>query len=279
MTWYDADAYCQHNNLGRLVVIEKARECERVQDFTAEVTTKRVWIGLSDETTEGDFRTVHNQQAPYLDWANSEGDNEPDGSFSANCVDMHVDGRGFYDDSCDDTRPFVCKYPPVMTTQPPTTTATTTLATTQPPTTTATTTVATTTNTPTTDVTTDSAILTTVTPSTNQPLSTAPLTASTLATAMQGTTGGALFEEACNRSGYFKLKAEHRGAPGPVLDSVIVSSAIGCAQACLAVTACTSFNVKNGVFFSLRTCELFSEVYDLVQLSHRPGYSYFQSNK
>ncbi|XP_070568190.1 uncharacterized protein [Ptychodera flava] len=264
LTWYDADAYCQLYDLGRLVVIENSGECARVEDLAAEVTTERVWIGLSDETTEDDFRTLHNQEAPYIDWATS-GNNQPDGSFSENCVSMDVDGNGFYDDSCDETLPFVCKYPPVATTLPPTTTATTTGPTTLPPTTTATTTVVTTllptttvtttvattlpptitatttvattrpstaattpspstvmttqspTTTisiPTTDVTTDSGMVTTVVPSTSQPLSTAPPTASTLTPAMQGTPGGALSEEACNRSGYFKLKAEHRGAPG-----------------------------------------------------------------
>jgi hypothetical protein len=69
----------------------------------------RAWVGISDLTTEGSYRTLDNRAISFTRWATGE----PTGAAAAteDCIEIDTSGR-WYDSVCTVSKPFVCARAP-----------------------------------------------------------------------------------------------------------------------------------------------------------------------
>jgi hypothetical protein len=90
-----------------LVVIDSTIEDQFVDAFSS---NRDVWLGASDEATEGLFRTILGDVLPYEDFTGVEPNNggDPNAVPGEDCVLM-LDGGLWNDRSCDEKFRFVCE--------------------------------------------------------------------------------------------------------------------------------------------------------------------------
>jgi hypothetical protein len=98
-----AEAFCAARGAG-LVIIESAEE----NSFLEALGSDTLWIGLSDQETEGSFRWVDGNQPGFADWR----EGEPNDSGGAeDCAALWGTGadRGWNDFPCDLLHGYVCE--------------------------------------------------------------------------------------------------------------------------------------------------------------------------
>ncbi|XP_074089080.1 pulmonary surfactant-associated protein D-like [Macrotis lagotis] len=81
-------------------VLENQALEELAQNFN-----KDIYLGISDEVTEGTFRYQNGQNIIYSNWA----ENEPNGARKENCVEIYKNGQ-WNDRPCTDKRLIVCEF-------------------------------------------------------------------------------------------------------------------------------------------------------------------------
>ncbi|XP_070568275.1 C-type mannose receptor 2-like [Ptychodera flava] len=281
--WDEADTYCQTMNSGRLVTIADSHESATIQAFADDffdILDYRVWIGITDQQTEGVYMTVENELAHYLPWNSGWSGDEPNGGVSDNCVAMSRSSGHFYDYDCLESFSFVCKTiepstpPTTMSARPPSTSATTSMPSSQTAATLG----------PNTTVSPFQAhsttrqlhplIVTSQSQTTTRSFDTPSMPNVPFATDSPNVT---LTRMTVFKSGLFWLEAEGMLASGPPICTTNVPSIITCAHACLSQALCVSFNIQRGPEDESRQCELFSEVYQVSQLREHSDFSYFRS--
>ncbi len=70
-TWHNAKAAAESFG-GHLAIVDDAAENEFIRNA---ILADYVWLGLTDEVVEGDFKTVFGDNAPYLNWSSGEPNN------------------------------------------------------------------------------------------------------------------------------------------------------------------------------------------------------------
>jgi hypothetical protein len=110
VTWTDAVVDCANDGQPQtyLVVVDTTVEDQLVDAFS---TNRDVWLGASDEATEGVFRTILGDVLPYEDFTGPEPDNggDPDAEPGQDCVLM-LDGGLWNDRGCETEKfRFVCE--------------------------------------------------------------------------------------------------------------------------------------------------------------------------
>ena len=70
----------------------------------------RLWIGLADQISEGNFRWVNSRVPNWVDWL----EKQPNGTKQSlyNCVEYISLGGiwGWNDQNCDEIKPFICQH-------------------------------------------------------------------------------------------------------------------------------------------------------------------------
>ncbi len=101
LTWADARANCLAWG-GDLVSIESADE----DAFVASLLDVSVWIGASDQTTDGAFTWADGSAVVFANW----GVNQPDAFPGPDCVEKRQEnGEAWYDQPCTSTNAHVCE--------------------------------------------------------------------------------------------------------------------------------------------------------------------------
>lgn len=101
MTWHEAKSYCESQD-GHLVTITSDAEQTLVHSLI-QGRIYGVWIGLSDERSEGTWEWITGEELNYTNWENGE----PIGVDYA----MVHDGSGEWDSPFEsETLPFVCEW-------------------------------------------------------------------------------------------------------------------------------------------------------------------------
>jgi predicted Ser/Thr protein kinase len=82
LTWKEARAKCESLG-GNLVIIDDAEENKFVGNLITSDAWLDSWIGISDEATEGQWRTVNGSDVQYSNWATYQPNNAGDGEHFA----------------------------------------------------------------------------------------------------------------------------------------------------------------------------------------------------
>ncbi|VDI20246.1 asialoglycoprotein receptor 2 [Mytilus galloprovincialis] len=103
ITWFKAESYCRKIG-GYLVKLDNTPENKWV--YANRPYNGDYWIGLTD-LYEGHFRWTFDQsKTTFTKWVNGYGSK----GTSSNCVSYNTAGKAeWFDNSCYNTRPFVCE--------------------------------------------------------------------------------------------------------------------------------------------------------------------------
>lgn len=101
--WFAAHADCAAEPGAHLVAITSAAENAHVLSLLVGDT---IYFGITDAGTEGVYAWVTGEPVVYTNWIEGEGT-----SGSEDCGEMNATTGGWYDDQCDNARPYVCEYP------------------------------------------------------------------------------------------------------------------------------------------------------------------------
>ncbi|XP_043845849.1 pulmonary surfactant-associated protein D-like [Dromiciops gliroides] len=82
---------------------KNGRENEALKEL-AEQFNKQIYLGMSDEKTEGTFQYLNGETLIYNNWAS----HEPNGGRKENCVEIYTNGK-WNDKSCTEKRLVVCE--------------------------------------------------------------------------------------------------------------------------------------------------------------------------
>lgn len=104
MTWEAARRFCEEQG-GHLITITSKEEGEFVKDL-ARANRACVWIGLTDEEKEGEWRWVTGEPLEYLDWATGE----PNNSGGKEHWAMLSDRTDYCWNDEDKSYPFICEW-------------------------------------------------------------------------------------------------------------------------------------------------------------------------
>lgn len=111
MTWRDAYQLCEKKG-GHLVTISSKNEDEFVSQIQKNYSPfDRMWLGATDENSEGNWRWITGEAFDYTNWDASEPNNIDDEDYM-----MMYKSSGKWNDVCDSTRSglysysFICEY-------------------------------------------------------------------------------------------------------------------------------------------------------------------------
>ena len=110
MTWYNGKELCRSKN-GRLAEIVNAEKMTAItKAVTSNGITHTLWIGLTDEDTEGDWVSGSTgQTAAYTNWGQGEPNNH---GGNEDCAFINPSGGYKWDDSvCNNNLYFLCEKP------------------------------------------------------------------------------------------------------------------------------------------------------------------------
>jgi len=106
MGWTDAAGFCAARGRS-LARIDSAAQSAALYAAARKLNDGRWWIGLSDRTTEGDFRWTDGSAPAPPNWARGEPDND---GCHQDCAALKEDAAGkWHDTHCAQRRPFVCR--------------------------------------------------------------------------------------------------------------------------------------------------------------------------
>ena len=94
--WHEGARYCRYLGRGQIAGIENQEELNKTAELVKELmkSCKLVWLPVSDEFIEGDYRNTNNGNIEtYLPW----GPFKPDGGTAYNYVALHLDKLKYYD--------------------------------------------------------------------------------------------------------------------------------------------------------------------------------------
>lgn len=99
-TWLDGELACEADGVGaHLVTIDDATEGNLL---ATSIVINDYWAGMTDRITEGTYRNVTGEAAPYLVWVSGE-------PTSSDCSQFDDGGR-FHVSSCDTSDEYLCEY-------------------------------------------------------------------------------------------------------------------------------------------------------------------------
>ncbi len=99
VTWAEAEVACEADAVGaHLVTIDNASEGSAL---LATFAVNDYWIGMTDRVTEGAYRNVTGESAPYLPWIPGEPSSDDCGQFD--------DDGLFHLSDCDSTDEYMCE--------------------------------------------------------------------------------------------------------------------------------------------------------------------------
>ncbi|XP_072021898.1 C-type lectin domain family 19 member A-like, partial [Amphiura filiformis] len=101
-SWSDAEIYCNNQYGAHLVSIHSSAENSFVNGISG---SYNVWIGLSDQATEGTFKWSDGSQVNYAHWDLGE----PNGGGAENCGHLWSHSVTWNDSICSSKKIFVCK--------------------------------------------------------------------------------------------------------------------------------------------------------------------------
>jgi hypothetical protein len=100
-TWLDAELACEADGVGaHLVTVDNAQEASLLETVFAPMTND-YWCGMTDRITEGAYRNVTGELAPYLPWTPGEPNGADCGQF---------DGVEFVVSDCLISEEFLCEF-------------------------------------------------------------------------------------------------------------------------------------------------------------------------
>ena len=98
--WLDGELACEADGVGaHMVTIDSKEEGDLL---VAAFAVNDYWIGMSDRITEGSYRNVTGEAAPYLVWVPGE-------PTSSDCGQFDADGL-FHVSTCDTSDEYVCEF-------------------------------------------------------------------------------------------------------------------------------------------------------------------------
>lgn len=71
-TWQEAQAQAQKSGGNLVTINDKAEQDWIAQTFKYDLNTQALWIGLTDQETEGDFKWINGEPLTYTNWASGE---------------------------------------------------------------------------------------------------------------------------------------------------------------------------------------------------------------
>jgi hypothetical protein len=99
-TWLDAELSCEADGVGaHLVTVDNAQEASLLVTMFA--ATNDYWSGMSDRITEGVYRNVTGELAPYVMWTSGE-------PTSSDCAQF--DGVAFHVSDCNTSDEYACEF-------------------------------------------------------------------------------------------------------------------------------------------------------------------------
>ncbi|XP_036592413.1 pulmonary surfactant-associated protein D-like [Trichosurus vulpecula] len=101
-TFEEGKKLCSQNG-APLAVPQNARENGALQEL-AKQFGKNIYLGISDERTEGKFQNQNGQTVSYTNWASGE----PNGGRKENCVQFYINGQ-WNDKHCEEKWLIVCE--------------------------------------------------------------------------------------------------------------------------------------------------------------------------
>ncbi|XP_074152778.1 mannose-binding protein-like [Sminthopsis crassicaudata] len=101
-TFEEGKKLCSQRN-AQLAAPRNAKENKALQEL-AEKFNKYIYLGISDEVTEGTFRYQNGQIVSYTNW----GRGEPNNAGNEDCVELQISGT-WNDRSCTEKYPVVCE--------------------------------------------------------------------------------------------------------------------------------------------------------------------------
>ena len=101
MSWNDAEDYCRGEG-AHLVSVHSAKENE----FVRSLDSGYLWLGGTDEDTEGIWRWTDGSAFSFKNWKRGE----PNNHGNEHCVHTDIgDNQQWNDNQCTDKLKFVCK--------------------------------------------------------------------------------------------------------------------------------------------------------------------------
>jgi hypothetical protein len=99
-TWLDAELACEADGVGaHLVTVDDVNEANLL---VATFAINDYWAGMSDRITEGSYRNVTGEPAPYLVWTPGE-------PTTSDCAQFDDAGL-FHVSTCDTSDEYVCEH-------------------------------------------------------------------------------------------------------------------------------------------------------------------------
>jgi uncharacterized repeat protein (TIGR02543 family) len=109
LTWKEAKAFCEKKG-GHLATVTSAVENAALSTLLESSNAAGIWIGATDEGTEGTWRWVTGEKFSYSNWTTGQPDNCSNAEHYA-C--MWQDYSGKWNDTTNDTQNyFICDYEP-----------------------------------------------------------------------------------------------------------------------------------------------------------------------
>jgi hypothetical protein len=99
-TWLDGELACEADGVGaHMVTVDDANEANLL---VATFIINDFWSGMSDRVTEGAYRNVTGELAPYVVWVSGE-------PTSSDCAQFDNAGK-FHVSTCDTSDEYVCEF-------------------------------------------------------------------------------------------------------------------------------------------------------------------------
>ncbi|WP_407384311.1 RICIN domain-containing protein [Ruminococcus sp.] len=112
ITWTQAKEICEHRG-GHLAVINSSEENEALANLASSLSNY-VWIGGTDEDSEGSWHWINGDDFSYTNWYSGEPNNYAEGGGSENYMGL-LGRTGLWNDAANDNpyiSGFICEYDP-----------------------------------------------------------------------------------------------------------------------------------------------------------------------
>jgi len=97
--WLDAEMSCEADGLAHLAVLDNDSERDAIRG----ALDGDLWLGVTDQVSEGTYFKVTTGVATYLPWDSGE----PNNLGGEDCIELK--GGGLNDESCSHSRAYVCE--------------------------------------------------------------------------------------------------------------------------------------------------------------------------
>uniref|UniRef100_A0A667ZLF7 C-type lectin domain-containing protein n=1 Tax=Myripristis murdjan TaxID=586833 RepID=A0A667ZLF7_9TELE len=104
-SWDESRKDCQGRGAD-LVIINSREENVRGLEISSHIKAEQIWIGLSDQETEGEWKWMDGSSLSYRSWAKGQPDDAPGGE---DCGEVRPERDGWNDLFCTHSQQWVCE--------------------------------------------------------------------------------------------------------------------------------------------------------------------------